>query len=172
MKSFTVMSAAIVTGSLLAVTANASAQNANSDNARIKTTLRQLQHSIAAQSAPTSPPTTVSREGRFVIHATINKKTSISTQVSCELQIQQFNSFGEFGASRSITTEFSGSTALCTFVIPYKWAKVDDTQNVSVSLSVSACCGAKDLDVELFEGDSVPLPANGASTTVNFNVDL
>lgn len=113
--------------------------------------------------------TTIS--GTITINATIavGKDVPANAVMTATGDVGERGNTGNHGASRSTTVTFTpGKTAHATFVLPYTWT-VTKGALVSVALTVST----NDQTVPYAAlTRAIPLPSNGATTTVEMDAAI
>ena len=108
-----------------------------------------------------TPLAVVSRTGTFVfrINITVESPSPSTTMPNCYVNVYHYTSGRSYSENNSITGTRTGDTATCIIRVPYKWTHADSA--VQVQMSVTVYLGNRSSG----QGLSIPLPANGATTT-------
>lgn len=128
----------------------------------------QFQPAPVQMAAPTkseapTPSAPVARTGILHVNLTIAIKngTPSTSMPSCYLSVYHQPSGHSYSQSASKTGTRISNTGHCNFVIYYSWPKADTAYPVTFYLSVNVGSWGGAVPI-----DAIPLPADGATTTV------
>jgi hypothetical protein len=115
--------------------------------------------------------TTDYRQGVLIVEANIAVSPDIpkGTIISTSVQAMVYDSHYSTGVSNSATVTRTGDTAKVTFKMPYVFTVASTADVVTINLSVSfyqSGTGTNPTNESINETETIPLPANGATTTV------
>jgi len=125
----------------------------------------------AGAAAVTPEITTDYRQGILIVEANIAVNPDIpkDTMIYTSVQATVYDSHYSTGVSNSASATRSGDTAKVTFKMPYVFTVSSTADVVTINLSVSfyqSGTSAKPTNESINETEKIPLPANGATTTV------
>jgi hypothetical protein len=126
----------------------------------------------SADAAAVTPEiTTAYRQGTLIVEANIAVNPDIPKDAIIFTSIQATVSDSNYstGVSNSASATRTGDTAKVTFKMPYVFTVSSAADVVTINLSVSfyqSGTGANPTNESINETEKIPLPANGATTTV------
>jgi len=162
------LAAALVLG--VSAFSTAQADSTNRDLARLQSLLRQI---APATVITTAAP--VVRGGKFVVTGHITRKSNFALPVTCFITVVHSNYPNLYISERSSKKAvFVGNDGTCVVSIPYRWPNADDSIPVNIAIDVESSYDQKSNNVRETDRDlpSIPLPAQNATTNINFDVTL
>lgn len=113
--------------------------------------------------------------GTLTLKMTVSIVSNISTAtaIQCTFNVSAFGTNDSVEESDTVTATRSGSTAVCTLVIPYTWHLYNAPQD-TVSLSYTAAALDDNANGRSTTNGigSIPVPANGANQTYSVGAKL
>lgn len=125
--------------------------------------------------------TTVTANGTIKMNFTITLKSSLpdTAGVDCSGTVSVSDYLASYSYTDTKTSKGTrtGTTATCSVSIPYSWVLPDRDQTISLNYVVGVTgltdnSSTKNRTASSYSQPSLPLPANGATTTKNYNVTL
>ena len=115
-------------------------------------------------SGAVAPAATAARAGtiRIILVITVKNGTVATVKPNCNVGISHSPPGIYYSHSASVQGTRVGNAGQCALLIPYSWSHADTSQPVNIG--VSAYVGNWSASVPV---PSIPLPANGALTTVS-----
>ena len=139
-----------------------------------------LMKQFAAKGASPAAATLVSRAATVTVQGTIRRTSPIKLPLACTVLLSDD---GDNSEAKTVPVTFSNGIGTCTVAIPFKWANTDPdgTLNVFVTvtndssnllLATSTVAGSDILRTSELGLPAIPLPAQGTTTQLSFDIRM
>lgn len=144
---------------------------------RTETMLRDL----LRKDQPVAKRAAVERTAKIKLIGRINKVGSFSRPVRCYFDIYYYDGFDSFSEQKDQEAEFDGDLGRCEITIPFRWDVADDSQLIEAYAYISNSSAGRQVTkapgTPVYRSSSLnlprlPLPAEGATEVVRFNIDF